>query len=135
LWDKVSALSAAQKDSAKRRKRAAEEEEMVRFNFPPLSMTEAEAALVELWTRAAEYNVDSPRVTFKFHGLGLVSIALDIDESAAAQRMTLSLRNFAHRRRCWKVIGLPTRNLGEASDVSRDEPTPEISFGPQLRPI
>jgi hypothetical protein len=108
---------------------------MVHFNFPLLSMTEAEVALVELWTRAEEYNVGSARVTFSFSGSGLVGIALDTDDSVAAQRMALTLRDFAHRRRRWKITGLPARLPGEPADISPDQPTSGMFFGHQLRPI
>lgn len=91
---------------------------MVHFDFPRLSMAEAEAALVEIWTRAEEYRVGAPRITFAFHGPGFVSITVNLGASRAAHRMTLSLRNFVHRRRWHKIAGLTTRMAGKSIDIS-----------------
>lgn len=110
---------------------------MVNFDFPLLSMEEAEEALAEIWTCAEEYHVMSPQVTFSFHGSALVSINLRIDDSAAASRMVPRMRSFVHLRQCLRAYPPVGGGSAEQKVVNRPsertgQPRP---WRLQLRPI
>jgi hypothetical protein len=73
-----------------------EETKMIAFEFPGLSMPEAEEVIAALWCCFEEYDVPSPAMTFKFHGGARASVLVHIKDAAVAKVVARFLSDWKH---------------------------------------
>ncbi len=100
---------------------------MVVIELDGLSMSDAEEALVEIWSCLEEYDVPSPRIAFTFHADVGVSMELSVDEPLWAEMVTVRLSH-------WLTAAQVTRFAPMAPRlVTREVPGNGGVRGPQAR--
>ena|SRR6185312_10963887 len=82
---------------------------MIAFEFPGLSMPEAEEVIAALWCCFEEYDVPSPAMTFKFHGGARASVRMHIEDTAVAKVVARFLSDWKFARHNNDAVPIASR--------------------------